>query len=385
MSSASSGRSKPSRSSSAIIADRPSGYHDLKIDACLLADTNVPTGEVLLSCPFTVGGHRWRIQTYPNGNTPEAAGYVSLFLLLDDDRDAAATKPVAVQMQFSVMVERRSLFFLKWKKHVASTKHKDVISFASKASIGYSRFAKRETLLNKQQRKGDPFAIRCSIVVHNASRAMGAAQKSPKYDDASSAPGVPPASGLSAQLGDLLSTERGADVVFEVGGETFAAHRAVLAARSPVFAAELFSAMREGDHAAAAGVVVVRIDDMEPRVFQALLRFAYTDSLPEAETAAKKEGGAMWKHLLVAADRYDMERLKLVCEDKLCKHIDVGTAAIILTLAEQHRCSRLKKACLDFIVGAPGNLKAVVASDGFEHLSTSCHSITKDLIAMLAF
>ncbi|CAL4941850.1 unnamed protein product [Urochloa decumbens] len=371
MSPAASGRDPPSRSSSAIVADRPSGYHDLKIDACLLADKSVPTGAVLLSCPFTVGNHRWRIQIYLNGNTPEAAGYVSVYLLLDED----VAKPVTAQMQFSVMVERRALFFLKWKKQVVSMK-KEVITLASQHSIGYLKFAKRETLLNKQ-RKGKPLTIRCSIVVHNASRAVEAAEKSPKAD--ASAPGVSPASNLSAQLGHLLSTGRGADVEFKVGSETFAAHRAVLAARSPVFAAELFSAMREGD---AAGVVV-RVEDMEPRVFQALLRFAYTDSLPLETTAKRKEEGAMCQHLLVAADRYGMERLKLVCEDKLCRHIDVGTAAIILTLAEQHGCSRLKKACLDFVC-APGNLKAVVASDGFEHLSTSCPSITKDLIAMLA-
>ncbi|CAL4924952.1 unnamed protein product [Urochloa decumbens] len=358
--SSTSGRGKPLRSSSAIVADRPIGHHDLKVDACLLAETSLPIGEFLLSCPFTVGGHRWRIKIYLNDDNSVAAGYVSLFLHLDEN----VAKPVTVQTQYSVMVERSALFFVK-------------VTWV----MGYPKFAKRETLLNKQQRKGDPFTIRCAIVVRNESRAVEAAEKSSKSDASDSC--VPPASDLSAHLGDLLSTGRGADVVFEVGGETFAAHRAVLAARSPVFAAELFSAMREGDTtpAAAAGVVV-RVEDMEPRVFQALLRFAYTDSLPLETTAKRNEEGAMCQHLLVAADRYDMERLKLVCEDKLCRHIDVRTAAIILTLAEQHGCSRLKKACLDFVC-APGNLKAVVASDGFEHLSTSCPSITKDLIAML--
>ncbi|KAB8112811.1 hypothetical protein EE612_051545, partial [Oryza sativa] len=38
----------------------------------------------------------------------------------------------------------------------------------------------------------------------------------------------------------------GADVTFQVGGETVAAHRAVLAARSRVFRAELFGPMKEG-------------------------------------------------------------------------------------------------------------------------------------------
>ncbi|XP_034570683.1 uncharacterized protein [Setaria viridis] len=139
-----SGRGKRSRSSSAIIADRPSGYHDLKIDYCLLSGTSVPTGEFLLSCPFTIGGHRWRIVTYPNGNTPEAAGYVSLRLRLDED---VVAKPVTVQMQFSVMVEKRALFFLSWKKKAIPT-NKAVITFTtSQAETGYSKFAKREAML----------------------------------------------------------------------------------------------------------------------------------------------------------------------------------------------------------------------------------------------
>uniref|UniRef100_A0A0A9AD92 BPM/SPOP BACK domain-containing protein n=1 Tax=Arundo donax TaxID=35708 RepID=A0A0A9AD92_ARUDO len=39
--------------------------------------------------------------------------------------------------------------------------------------------------------------------------------------------------------------------------------------------------------------------------------------------------------------------------------------------------------CLDFL-SAPANLRAVMASDGFKHLSASCSSIKKDLVAVLA-
>ncbi|TKV94004.1 hypothetical protein SEVIR_9G267500v4 [Setaria viridis] len=107
---------------------------------------------------------------------------------------------------------------------------------------------------------------------------------------------VPP-SDLCQHLGDLLVTGKGADVVFEVGGETFAAHRCVLASRSPVFSAELFGAMKESGTTA-----VIRIDDKEPQVFKALLYFVYNDSLPKAKKWKKRI--SMSQHLLVAADRY---------------------------------------------------------------------------------
>ena len=184
---------------------------------------------------------------------------------------------------------------------------------------------------------------------------------------------VPPSS-LHQHLGDLLLAEKGADVVFDVGGQTFAAHRCVLAARSPVFSAELFGVMKESDTG-----VVVRIDDMEAQVFKALLYFIYTDLFPNT---AEQDEDVLSQHLLVAADRYNLERLKLLCEQKLCEYIDVGTVATILALAEQHHCHGLKKVCFDFL-SSPANLKAVVASDGFKHLSRSCPSVMEEVIGML--
>jgi speckle-type POZ protein len=58
-------------------------------------------------------------------------------------------------------------------------------------------------------------------------------------------------------------------------------------------------------------------------------------------------------HLLVAADRYGLDRLKAICEDKLYHAIDVETVATPLTLAEQHHCAQLKDGCLRFIIASP--------------------------------
>ena len=65
-------------------------------------------------------------------------------------------------------------------------------------------------------------------------------------------------------------------MTFEVGGELFSAHRYMLAARSPVFMAQLFGPMAENTAAAR-----VRIEDMEPRVFEAMLEFICTGSWPD--------------------------------------------------------------------------------------------------------
>ncbi|XP_047072532.1 BTB/POZ and MATH domain-containing protein 2-like, partial [Lolium rigidum] len=182
---------------------------------------------------------------------------------------------------------------------------------------------------------------------------------------------VVPPSDMHHDLAWLLSSGEGSDVAFEVGGETFPAHMYILAARSSVFRAELLSPMKE--NAAAR----VRIDDMDPKAFRAMLHFVYTDSLAEGSTVA------MAQHLLVAADRYDMKRLKLICEEKLCNNLCRRTVANTLALAEQHGCGALKKACFKFLT-SPGNFKAVRACQGFQHLKRSCPSVLEELIAILA-
>ncbi|KAL6885507.1 hypothetical protein ACP4OV_010286 [Aristida adscensionis] len=161
-----------------------------------------------------------------------------------------------------------------------------------------------EKLERSKHIKGDSFVIRYDIsIVDDFHTTEMAEAATPTFVS------VPP-----PDLHRHLGTEKGADVAFEVGGETFMAHRCVFGSRSPVFSAELFGPMKES----CGGAGAIRVDDMEAHVFRALLQFVYTDSLPEMD---EEEEAAMAQHLLVAADRYDLERLKLICEHKLCRLI----------------------------------------------------------------
>jgi speckle-type POZ protein len=121
---------------------------------------------------------------------------------------------------------------------------------------------------------------------------------------------------------------------------------------------------------------------MRADVFRNLLHFIYTDALP-TKFEIQEETLIMAQHLLVAADRYGMDRLKLICEDILCRHIDVDTVSTTLALAEQHQCQGLKEACFQFLKKSPGSLNAVMATDGFDHLVNSCPNIIKELMSRL--
>ncbi|XP_055352977.1 uncharacterized protein LOC129598913 [Paramacrobiotus metropolitanus] len=88
-------------------------------------------------------------------------------------------------------------------------------------------------------------------------------------------------------------------------GNQFPAHRAILAAQSPVFAA-----MFQHDTSEKA-TGICKIIDFEANILQLLIHFAYTRELSAGD------GGQQIIKLWYAADKYDMSDLRHACEDAL--------------------------------------------------------------------
>ncbi|CAO2206197.1 unnamed protein product [Urochloa humidicola] len=121
-------------------------------------------------------------------------------------------------------------------------------------------------------------------------------------------------------------------------------------------------------------------DGEKTEVFRALLHFIYTDSmLPSMADLDIDERIELTQHMLVAADRYDVQGLKTVCENALCERLDVETVVAMLALADQQNCNKLKSACIDFII-RPDKWDGVALSEGFSRLKRSCPSILADVL-----
>uniref|UniRef100_M8AIM1 Speckle-type POZ protein-like protein n=1 Tax=Aegilops tauschii TaxID=37682 RepID=M8AIM1_AEGTA len=158
------------------------------------------------------------------------------------------------------------------------------------------------------------------------------------------------------------------DVTFLVEDTEFRAHRLVLAMRSPVFATELFGDAKESTTSR------IRIDDMDASTFRAMIRFIYTDELPmkpinHVESRSplnnnfKEEYMSLARKLLVAADRYDLERLRLMCENILSECINVATVMKTLLLVRgRQRCYQLQDSCIKYMSSDPDVYNAVTRS-----------------------
>jgi len=328
--------------SAIVAAEAVTGSHVLQIKGYSMTTKELGNGEHIKSSTFTVGGHRWYIRYYPDGNVLENAGWISIYLQHDHTNAAVEVK---ARFVFGVLDDRGKYVPM----FTTDTSVDDTFSSKNRC-WGFSQFVKRKDLEESSYIRDDCLKIRCDVIVSKGFRTEATMQLV-----------VVPPSNMHRHFGSLLSGAVGTDVTFYVAGEMFAAHRCVLAARSSVFMAELFGPMKEK------AMNCIEIQDMEARVFEAMLHFIYNDTLPVID---KDDMPAMPQHLLVAADRYGLDRLKLICEDKLWYNINTSTLATTLALAEQHGCHGLKDACFEFLK-TTRNLKAVMASESYQHLMNS--------------
>ncbi|GJN04042.1 hypothetical protein PR202_ga21552 [Eleusine coracana subsp. coracana] len=295
---------------------------------------DLPIGEAVCSDPFSGSGLTWRMHFYPRGLKPEHNGeYVSFFLEL-------LSKSSSVKATVEASLEGNGAFRKKTSTH-RFCKEED--------KTGWCQFVSLIDLQNNYLRQGH-IKFLCDVMVLSDNPIL-----------------VPP-SDIVKHLGILLDSMVGADVSFNVNGETFHAHWAILASRSPVFKAELLGSMAE------ATMSRITIHDIPPETFRVMLRYMYTDTLPRDDEL----GDSLYENLLAAAERYALDRLKVMCAQKLWDNVSVDTVATTLACAEIYDCPLLRKKCMDFFLEEK-NFRKAVLTPGFIQLGQQCPSIIDEL------
>ncbi|XP_021813781.1 BTB/POZ and MATH domain-containing protein 3 [Prunus avium] len=352
-------------SCSRSISETVNGSHRFTIKGYSLAK-GMGAGKYIMSDTFTVGGYDWAIYFYPDGKNPEdSSTYVSVFIaLVSEGTDVRALFELT-------LVDQTKSGKDKVHSHFDRALESGPYTLKYRGSMwGYKRFFKRSALETSEFLRDDCLVLNCTVGV------VRTRLERPKQFSI-----TVPSSDMGRDLKDFLDSEAGCDIVFQVGDELFKAHKLILAARSPVFRAQFFGLV--GD----CSIDKVVVKDVEPFIFKAMLLFIYTDKLPNVHEVMGSSPlctfTVMVQHLLAAADLYNLERLKVLCESKLCEEITTETVATTLALAEQHHCPQLKAVCLKFAAN-PANLGAVMQSDGYKHLEESCPSMLLELLETFA-
>jgi speckle-type POZ protein len=326
------------------------GSHKLVIDHFSRKKSLLGSGECVRSCQFSVGGSSWYVKVYPNGYGDADRTEGVCFVLA---RGRSADQECSAEFTFHVEGLDPSQGSIK------SDTVTHAFGRASAERLGYHTADLQPAI----QMRHDVLVVQIGLGVFRGAPPSALLAGAPAL-------AVPPRDTSGALW--LLKSEEGSDVTFAVGDTTFRAHAGILAAASPALRAEL----REDANLGAWRYVEVDSEAVTPDAFEALLHVAYTDHLPDMhrlEPTDQRVGD-----LVLAADRYEMDRLRVRTEEWVFTFVNAYTVADFLSMAVRYDCQMLRDACVQF--ATPDHIwKIVKETDGFERLRASCPQIVREI------
>ncbi|XP_036092306.1 speckle-type POZ protein-like isoform X3 [Rousettus aegyptiacus] len=248
-------------------------------------------GEVLKSSTFSSSPSdkmKWCLRVNPKGLDDESKDYLSLYLLLV----SCPKSEVRAKFKFSLLNAKR--------EETKAMESQRAYRFVQGKDWGFKKFIRRDFLLDETNGllPDDKLTLFCEVsVVQDSVNISGHTNTNTLK--------VP-----ECRLAEDL-------------------------ARSPVFNAMFEHEMEESKKNR------VEINDVDPEVFKEMMRFIYTGKAPNLDKMAD--------NLLAAADKYALERLKVMCEEALCSNLSVENVADTLVLADLHSAEQLKAQAIDFI------------------------------------
>eukprot|EP01122_Echinamoeba_exundans_P010490 TRINITY_DN393_c0_g1_i1.p1 TRINITY_DN393_c0_g1~~TRINITY_DN393_c0_g1_i1.p1 ORF type:complete len:497 (+),score=111.41 TRINITY_DN393_c0_g1_i1:80-1492(+) len=140
----------------------------------------------------------------------------------------------------------------------------------------------------------------------------------------------------SGEPGDGLDGSRGDDNPSDDMGNFLYAHKIILATRCRVFNAMLNAEMKERHSSD------IYLRDISFPALQKLIEFIYTDFV--------EMDGEHVVELFTAADKYDLPRLKYLCETFMIANLNTDNACTIMDTAERFHADMLGKECFRFLI-----------------------------------
>ncbi|XP_005411871.1 PREDICTED: speckle-type POZ protein A-like, partial [Chinchilla lanigera] len=209
-------------------------------------------GEAMKSSVFACGTNdqlKWYLRLYPMGHNEENKDYLSLYLCLVSSPNHEA-------------LAKFNIYIVNAKgENTKVMANQEVCRFMEGEGWGFMKFIRRDMVLDKANGllPDDKLTLLCEGKVEEDSTNISS-QNTMNMVKA-------PECWLPDELGGLWKHSRLTDCCLCVSGQEFRAHKAILAARSPVFCAMFEHDMEERRKNR------VEIRDMEPDVFKEMMSF----------------------------------------------------------------------------------------------------------------
>ncbi|OWK15036.1 SPOP [Cervus elaphus hippelaphus] len=256
------------------------GEKSLKLDL-------VSTSSLMVMC----------LRVNPKGLDEESKDYLSLYLLLV----SCPKSEVRAKFKFSILNAKG--------EETKAMESQRAYRFVQGKDWGFKKFIRRDFLLDEANGllPDDKLTLFCEVsVVQDSVNISG--------QNTMNMVKVPECR-LADELGGLWENSRFTDCCLCVAGQEFQAHKAILAARSPVFSAMFEHEMEESKKNR------VEINDVEPEVFKEMMCFIYTGKAPNLDKMADD--------LLAAADK-TKNKTKHVAQAWETKFQPLGHASDVL-------------------------------------------------------
>lgn len=267
--------------------------------------------------------HKCYMKLFPNGDTKENEAYLSIYA------QYVSTDGIAATARFNLLSAKGEIYTF-------SNTHKDK-NIRKVAFMGVGRLVDQNTVLNKSNgilRDGS-ITITCEITEETNSnyeslyKDMEKQIRLKEFDD----------------FEKLFENGEHSDLVIIVEDKKLLAHKCILSTKSSVFAAMFQLNMIEKTEK------IVEINDIRFEVMRELLRFFYIGKVGDIKNLALD--------LYKAADKYNLDGLKDICEDNMCQNLSITNVFDYLHFTYYYKANKLKTSAIDFIALHSEELKPI--------------------------
>lgn len=267
----------------------------------------------------------WQLCLYPGGKREENIGNVSLFLKMSTTQ---------TQREFTVRAEYR--FYFVDDGGIPRFSNVNTGDFKVKPSKGSHswglRNIPRQKVLNCI-RADNSLHIVCQIeLVPDFNKLQTQTRRDRRFDQTKLT------KEYLNRVYRMFTTGEGSDCVIECDHQEFMVHKFVLMAHSDVFRA-MFSHKTTKESVESR----IQIADSAPTVVQHMLTYIYSGNVPD--DIADDQVSA----LIEISEKYQLEPLKIICQDKLIMRLTLTNVCAMLNLADIHNADLLMDACIPLV------------------------------------